>query len=573
MVGALRIAALVSVFSVLVLFFSSTSVSDVTSNTGPSSQVEFLEGTRAGGCREGNDSSGDNESEVDDPLNLTYEFTFDVNEWDNPIPVSLTLLWESPWDNESVLEYQVFYGICRCELTYLNSTPGDESYYARDYQTWLNDASEALSIVNRFFIQVTALNKTNDSMSSAVVEILKPYHGWPEIVDVNATPGSGFVGITWEPPYYENVEGPVQYRLWRTLHWIGKGVLLAAVDANTTYFADYEVMFGREMRYTLEALYPDGVIQSDYYSYVVASPWPVDALNGTAEPGFVRLDWEAPYAGPGHTPESYSIYRTTNFYDMLYDIEDISGSFSGSVLQDFHLADIEIGNTTFIDTAIETERSLYYTIVVVYEEGDWGMSNMLMVRPELGTPVMSYITNCMVVGEERWVILGWDTAEANESRPVTAYRIYRGPGEGEEQLIAEVEPSSTGYTDKDVEEERYYYYYVTAVNEMGESEPTDTREVYVDKEVEASNIQAIPEWCLAVSFVLVVIILIFLSGYIIGGRRSVRRFKVQYGIIDQSAAEKEEKGEIKNAEDNGVEVPKTTKMPRRPKGRKELQRQ
>lgn len=54
--------------------------------------------------------------------------------------------------------------------------------------------------------------------------------------------------------------------------------------------------------------------------------------------------------------------------------------------------------------------------------------------------------------------------------PLTAYRIYRGPTGGIEQMIAEVKPGSYVYRDRFRKRDRSNYYYrVTAVNKYGES--------------------------------------------------------------------------------------------------------
>jgi hypothetical protein len=123
-VSALRISALASVFSVLVLFFVSTSVSEVAPGTDVPVSEDIAEGLRAGGYREGNDTSGENESAVNDPLNLSYEFvylpyevSYDGTKWKYPYVMALNLTWESPWGNDTVKEYQVYYGLCSCNLT------------------------------------------------------------------------------------------------------------------------------------------------------------------------------------------------------------------------------------------------------------------------------------------------------------------------------------------------------------------------------------------------------------------------------------------------------------------------
>ena len=541
-------------------------MSDVAPGISPIIGEEIPEGIRAGGCREGNDTSGENATAVNDPINLSYGFTFLDENWGYPTYDSIGLYWEWPWDNSTVLEFQISYGICSCELTYINSTKGDEPYYIRDYLTWYEDAENAFSYYNRFFVQVIALNGTGTSTSSAIVEILKPYHGRPYITDLTAPPGEGYVAITWELAEYENVEGPVEYRLYRyPRHYDREAVYIATVDVNTTHWVDHDVQLGEGYGYSVEAVYPDGVTKSDSESSIISSAWPEEALNGTAGTGAVSLTWEEPYSGPGYTPASYHIFRTTSYYSLYPD-----HYFAYPYSQDEnHLVELEPGITEYTDENFTSEAILHYAVMVVYEDGVHELSNRLEIQPMLGVPVMDGFWRISTNDREGEISLEWDHATVNQDHPVSNYRIYRGSQEDDLKLIAEVEPYSHRYTDKDVGHKRTYYYQITAVNDIGESEPTQTRDVYVGKEEDAYNLQDLTPICCFGGILAAIILIIFLSGYVVGGWREVRKYRRKHENGDEQGGKGEEEPPREDAPDKRKDEDKrkTIQIPHGPQSR------
>ncbi|MEM3492938.1 MAG: fibronectin type III domain-containing protein [Thermoplasmata archaeon] len=76
-------------------------------------------------------------------------------------------------------------------------------------------------------------------------------------------------------------------------------------------------------------------------------------------------------------------------------------------------------------------------------------------------------------------MLKWDVPLDTGAPPLTGYNIYRGLRTENKTLIASVDASTTTYVDNSVTPGLTYYYHVTAVNAIGESEPSNTVSVTV----------------------------------------------------------------------------------------------
>ena len=82
-------------------------------------------------------------------------------------------------------------------------------------------------------------------------------------------------------------------------------------------------------------------------------------------------------------------------------------------------------------------------------------------------------TNLTATEGDGYLLLRWSAPADDGGAPITAYKIYRGEAPGGETLLAEVGDNVTLYNDTDVSNGRRYYYRVSAVNEIGEGEPSE----------------------------------------------------------------------------------------------------
>lgn len=72
-----------------------------------------------------------------------------------------------------------------------------------------------------------------------------------------------------------------------------------------------------------------------------------------------------------------------------------------------------------------------------------------------------------------YIDLYWDPPEDEGGRNVTDYKIYRGLSSGGKSHIDTVDDSNTRYTDSGLATGQKYFYNITAVNDIGESSPSN----------------------------------------------------------------------------------------------------
>ena len=72
-----------------------------------------------------------------------------------------------------------------------------------------------------------------------------------------------------------------------------------------------------------------------------------------------------------------------------------------------------------------------------------------------------------------YITLRWDPPADDGGSAITNYRIYKSTSSGGERYLTQVGASTTTYTDSSVSKGITYYYYVTAVNSVGESQPSN----------------------------------------------------------------------------------------------------
>ncbi len=210
------------------------------------------------------------------------------------------------------------------------------------------------------------------------------------------------------------------------------------------------------------AIGPEGAIyvgsnDGNLYSIWKSVPSPPLLLQAKTGNDHINLTWSAPADDGGTTITEYRIYR---------------GTTSGS---EEYLASVIGSRTYYNDRVPSTSRDYYYYVTAVNDMGESGRSNEAKAKP--GTPP-SPPEDLKAELEGDQVNLTWMTPTDDGGSEILEYRIYRGKEPGKESYLVSVDAGINSYTDRTIERGTTYYYYVKAVNDMGESQPSN--EVRVD---------------------------------------------------------------------------------------------
>src|SRR5262249_4999967 len=117
------------------------------------------------------------------------------------------------------------------------------------------------------------------------------------------------------------------------------------------------------------------------------------------------------------------------------------------------------------DTGLTDGTTYYYEVSAVNSAGESSPTNYLAATPQAVVTVPATPTNLTAVAGDGQVALSWSA-----SAGATSYNVYRWNGSGWVviQIVSGTSASDTGLTDGTT-----YYYEVSAVNDAGESSPTN----------------------------------------------------------------------------------------------------
>ncbi len=166
----------------------------------------------------------------------------------------------------------------------------------------------------------------------------------------------------------------------------------------------------------------------------------------------VALSWDPPSHDGGAAVKTYRVWRGT--------------ASSAPVL---------VGTTkqtSLVDTGLTNGVEYTYTVQARSAVGDSALSTPAAATPQAVQGVPGAPGGLVATGQLGSAALSWTLPGFDGGTPLTAVRVYRSEVSGGAELLVELGPSATSYTDGAVTVGTRYYYQVTAVNAVGESPPS-----------------------------------------------------------------------------------------------------
>ena len=290
-------------------------------------------------------------------------------------------------------------------------------------------------------------------------------------LDLKAISGDGYVNLTWQKPLGNGSSPITQYKIYRD------GVLVGIVSSNQLWFNDTNVQNGQTYTYYVTAV--NSVGESEPSNEVSATPKTHPSapqnLQATAGLLYVNLSWSPPANDGGSVITEYKIYR---------------GTFSGG---ESYLATVDGSITWYNDTSVSKGQTYYYYVTAVNDAGE--SDNSTEINATTPTTVPSAPQDLTATTGDGYVNLTWSPPADNGGSAITEYRIYRN---GVLIKIKTVSGNQLWFNDTNVQNGQTYTYYVTAVNSVGESNPSN--------EVQATPGGAVPEFSTGTWIFIVVLI-------------------------------------------------------------------
>ena len=175
------------------------------------------------------------------------------------------------------------------------------------------------------------------------------------------------------------------------------------------------------------------------------SPENLIAISGN---GYINITWNAPVDQGVSNLTGYNIYR------------------DGTLI-----ARVSATQLWYNDSEVKNGVTYTYYVTAVNSVGESEGSNEVSVTIG-GAAIPSPPQNLQAKAGNRYVNLSWEVPSDNGGSAITGYRVYRNG-----TLIATVQANQLWYNDSEVKNGVTYTYYVTAVNSVGESQPSNEVQV------------------------------------------------------------------------------------------------
>jgi fibronectin type 3 domain-containing protein len=271
-----------------------------------------------------------------------------------------------------------------------------------------------------------------------------------------ATPGNGFVSLSWSAPATNGGSAITGYKVFRGTS-AGAETELETLG-NVTGYTDLDVANGTTYYYKVSAITAlgEGPVSNERSATpaVLTKPGPPTLVSATPGNGSASLAWNPPASDGGASITAYEVYR---------------GESSGAET----FLDTVTSGTTYDDRTAVNGTTYYYRVAAVNSVGVGDRSNELSAMPGVHATVPAAPLLAPPTPGEGSVTLTW-TPLGSGGSPITGYTIYRGASSGAETELTTVGPVTT-YTDTTVASGTTYVYYVTARNAVGEGGPSNER--------------------------------------------------------------------------------------------------
>ncbi len=198
-------------------------------------------------------------------------------------------------------------------------------------------------------------------------------------------------------------------------------------------------------------------------------PTPVRGLRTEVDDGEVLLDWERPLWGGTSPLEGYRIYRAV---EGTIKIElDVIGP----------------DEYDYLDRDVVNGISYEYTVVPFNEKGDSFIHETIEAVPRKEATVPAPPEDIELDISEEGVDISWEPHFDDGGSPLISYNIYREEENGGLRWIGEVDADRSDFLDRTVSSERSYSYVVTAQNEIGESDHSESAEIDIPEYIEVES--------------------------------------------------------------------------------------
>ncbi len=207
-------------------------------------------------------------------------------------------------------------------------------------------------------------------------------------------------------------------------------------------------------------------------------PVSVDAWDGTMVDDFDDFLMEFDISLPPSAPRELSLERGDGFLNLSWAAPETDGGmpidgyciFKGTSEDELKQLKLLVGDLFYNDTELSMGSRYFYMVAAQNGVGQGPPSDIVSAGAASSPTPPQFL---QLQKGDSWVKLTWVPPVFDGASIMTAYRVYRTAEEGPETMT-ELDPFAYRFIDEEVENGKNYSYRMTAVNSIGESEPTQT---------------------------------------------------------------------------------------------------
>ncbi|MCK5414589.1 MAG: fibronectin type III domain-containing protein, partial [Thermoplasmata archaeon] len=361
-----------------------------------------------------------------------------------PSDRAVRLEWTTPimTGGLPIMGYHVWRGTTRDDLSHLVALGNVTGYLDEDLEN-----------ADTYYYGMAAFNQLfNSTLSPLVSAIPRGPPSAPQGFEV--TPGNGKISLKWSPPLNNGGMGLEGFKLLRGTDPASLTVMYD-LDASDMAWIDGPLENGVEYYYAVLAYnrLGDGDLSPIVKATTYGPPGAPLELQASEHEGRIVLSWAPPEGDGGSPIEGYMVFRGSTVA-LIAPYRTLHGPV-----------------TEYEDTGLLNGMTYHYAVLAYNQYDQGGLSDIVTATPRGPPEVPRALVTSGGVGK---VTLSWLPPERDGGSAITGYTIRRGTSPGAMTSLTSLSEPVTRYEDNEVIPGTRYHYTITALNALGEGEPTGT---------------------------------------------------------------------------------------------------
>ncbi|MCK5253569.1 MAG: fibronectin type III domain-containing protein, partial [Thermoplasmata archaeon] len=341
-----------------------------------------------------------------------------------------------------IMGYHVWRGTTRDDLSHLVALGNVTGYLDEDLEN-----------AGTYYYRMTAFNQLfNSTLSPLVSAIPRGPPSAPQGFEV--TPGNGKISLKWSPPLNN---GGMALEGFKLLRGTDPASLTVVYDLDSSDMAwiDGPLENGVEYYYAVLAYnrLGDGDLSPIVKATTYGPPGAPLELQASEHEGRIVLSWAPPEGDGGSPIEGYMVFRGSTVA-LLAPYRTLHGQV-----------------TEYEDTGLLNGMTYHYAVLAFNQYDQGALSDIVTATPRGPPGVPRALVTSGGVGK---VTLSWLPPERDGGSAITGYTISRGASPNAMTSLTTLTDPVTRYEDTEVIPGTRYHYTITALNALGEGEPTGT---------------------------------------------------------------------------------------------------